>query len=197
MTGVGRAVRIDCRAHGIAERVDGRDRRTGTPPRGLRVDIAGRPARPITENSTLRAIGKRHRTRHLALIFELLVDKGEKESFVLHDRSAHAARNFIAIEPGRRGGSPLSINDLFIVAPGIRVQLGVSNCPKTAAVKLVGAGTGQDLHLAIAAAQFRVNRCENHPEFTDHVGMQHGDRADAIRITAVLNAQPVADGIDH
>ena len=39
----------------------------------------------------LRAIGKRNRTRGLALIFELLVDKDEKESFVLHDRSAHAA----------------------------------------------------------------------------------------------------------
>ena len=163
----------------------------------MRVDIAGRPTRPVTENSTLRAIGKRVRTGGLTLIFELLFDKGEKEGFVLNDRAAHAAGQIVAIEPGRGCGRPHSIDDRFVVGPGIRVQLRVSNCPKSAAVNLVGAGFGKDLHLAITAAQFRVNRGENHPEFLDHIGMQHGDRADAIRITAVLNAQPVADGIDH
>ena len=37
----------------------------------------------------------------------------------------------------------------------------------------------------------------NHPEFTDHIGIQHGDRADAVGIAAILNAQPIADSIDH
>src|SRR5262249_48019008 len=199
LAGVRRTVRIGCRAKRIAKRVYGCDRRRRPRPHCLRVNTesAARPAWPVTEDSMLRTVGKRSRTRGLAVTLELLVEKGEKESLILYDRPPHAAGKFIAIDPGRLARRPLSIDDLFIVAPGIRVELGVSNGPEAGAVKLVGAGTGQDLNLAIAAPQFRVNRCENYPHFTDHVGMQHGNRSDAIRITAVLNAQPITDGIDH
>src|SRR6516225_4340231 len=113
----------------------------------------------------LRTVGKRNRTRGLAITFNLLVEKGEKERFVLYDRPAQAAGEFVAIDPGRLCGSPHSVDDLFVVAPCIRVELGIANAPKATSVKLIGAGTGQDLHLAVAAAQFRVNRRENHSEF--------------------------------
>ena len=145
----------------------------------------------------LRTVGKRNRTRVLAVPFDLLIEKDKKESLVLLDRPANAAGELVAIEPGRCTGRPHSIDDLFVVGPGIGVELGVSNGPNAAAVNLVRTGFGQDLNLAIAAAHFHVNRRENHLEFTDHVGMQTGDRADAIGIAAVLNAQPIADGIDH
>ena len=49
----------------------------------------------------LRTVGKRSRTRGLAVSLNLLVEKGEKESFVLYDRPAQAAGKFVAIDPRR------------------------------------------------------------------------------------------------
>ena len=64
-------------------------------------------------------------------------------------------------------------------------------------MQLIGSRTRQDLNLSIAAAHFGVNGGKYDAELADHIRMYLSRRTHTIRITAVLDAQPVSDRIDH
>ena len=100
-----------------------------------------------------------------------MVPKRKEKRLVLDDRTTQTACDLVPVNPGGVSGSPHSINDLLIVAPRVGVELGVSDTPYPASVKLIGSRTGQDLNLPVAASEFGIYWCEDDAEFTNHVRM--------------------------
>src|SRR5262249_59957155 len=84
-----------------------------------------------------------------------------KESSIRDDRSAQTSAELIQDERIARLASQ-------VVEPAIGIERRIPMEFEKAAMKLVGAGAGEDLHLAGSPSQFRVGwRCDDSDLFDD------------------------------
>src|SRR5262249_51747266 len=98
----------------------------------------------------------------------------------------------VFVLPVRPSRGPHSPNYLFVVAPGVGIKRRVSDIPHGASPKLIGSGPCDDLHLAVAAAQFGVDGSENDAKFADHIWIDQRRRTHAIRVPAFLHTEAVS-----
>src|SRR5687768_8550144 len=101
------------------------------------------------------------------------------------------------VDPVERRGRPLTIDNLPVVAPRVRIERGVTNGPHRASAKSVGTGPRENLDLPVATAHLRIHGRENHSELANHVGINQRRRANTCGITSFLYAQTVTYRIDH
>src|SRR5205085_4625491 len=158
LAGVGCAVRIRGRPQWVSERIDGCDRRISAAGGCDLLCVSGAPTVPISEYAIPGAVGQHNRSHGVPFALDLLIPHYEEKRLILDDRTTDSSGELVPVEPGRLGRRPNAIHHLFVIAPGIRVEFGVSDVPYAAAVKLICAGSCENLDLSVAAAEFGVHR---------------------------------------
>src|SRR5262249_44632394 len=82
-----------------------------------------------------------------------------------------------------------------VVAPGIGVQRRVPETPDRGSMELVGSRTRGVLDRTVAAPHFYIDGGQDQPDFANEIGIDCGDRVNAVRAAVIVHVDTVAN--DH
>ena len=151
----------------------------------------------MPEDAVPRAIGQHYGSLSRTFILKPLFPEREKKRLVLDDRTAVTEGVLVLVEPIRLGRSPYAVHHGLVIRPRVGVERRIADAPHRGSIETVASRACLDLDLAVASAHLRIHGRQNDAHFSDEFGVDHRGSEDAIEVTAILDAEPIAHRVHH